>query len=145
MTARDQGDDEGAAVVPVHRSRAVRVLLRITGALALAVGVIGVVVPVLPTTPFVLLSAFCFARASPSLHGWLLRTRLFGPLIREWHRHRAIPWRTKLVAIAMMTATLSVSIVFFVRPLAAQLGLAALGIVLVAVLYRIPSRDAPRG
>jgi len=135
-------DDEPAA--RVHSSRVVRGLLVACGVLCVALGAAGLVLPVLPTTPFMLLAAFCFARASPALHRRLVESRLFGPTIREWQRHHAIPWRTKLTAIALMSATLTVSIVFFVRPLALQLALAALGVVLAAWLYRIPSRDRPR-
>ena len=72
--------------------------------------------PVLPTTPFMLLAAFCFMRASPRLHQRLLRSRTFGPMIREWEQHRAIPWRTKLTAIALMSVTMAASIYLFVRP-----------------------------
>ncbi|MBK9704910.1 MAG: YbaN family protein [Betaproteobacteria bacterium] len=104
----------------------------------------GLLLPVLPTTPFMLLAAYCFARASPRLHRRLLDSRSFGPMIREWQRHRALAWRTKLTAIALMSATLGVSIVFFVRQPAVQLILALLGVALAVWLYRIPSRDRPR-
>lgn len=139
--------DTGKADEPlprVHSSRVVRGLLLACGVLCVALGAAGLVLPVLPTTPFMLLAAFCFARASPALHRRLVESRLFGPTIREWQRHRAIPWRTKLTAIALMSATLTVSIVFFVRPVALQFVLAALGVGLAAWLYRIPSRDRPR-
>ena len=64
----------------------------------------GVVLPLLPATPFVLLSAYCFARSSPRLHGWLLAHKLFGPLIRNWEQHRAISPRAKLLATLQLTA-----------------------------------------
>ncbi len=128
----------------VHASPIVRGVLLACGALCVALGAVGLVLPVLPTTPFMLLAAFCFARASPALHRRLVASRVFGPTIREWQRHRAIPWRTKLTAIALMSATLAVSIVFFVRPLGLKIMLALLGVGLAAWLYRIPSRDHPR-
>jgi hypothetical protein len=78
------------------------------------------------------------------LHRRLLDSRSFGPMIREWQRHRAIAWRTKLTAIVLMSATLAVSIVFFVRQPTLQLILALLGVALAVWLYRIPSRDRPR-
>jgi hypothetical protein len=121
----------------------VRGLFLAAGIGCLALGIAGLVLPVLPTTPFVLLAAFCFARASPRLHQRLLRSRTFGPIVREWEQHRAIPWRTKLIAIALMSATLAVSIAFFVRPWPLQLALALLGLGLAVWLYRFPSRDRP--
>jgi len=134
-------DEPGSA--RVHASRVVRGVLLGCGVLCVALGAAGLVLPVLPTTPFMLLAAFCFARASPALHRRLVQSRLFGPTIVEWERHRTIPWRTKLTAIALMSATLAVSIVFFVQPTALRIALALLGVVLAVWLYRIPSRDRP--
>lgn len=62
-------------------------------------GVIGVFLPVLPTTPFIILAAACFARSSPRLEAWLLSHRIFGPLLRDWRERGAIPRRAKLAAL----------------------------------------------
>ncbi len=132
--------DDGADVRP-HDSRVVRWLLLAAGTLCVALGVIGIFVPVLPTTPFLLLAAACYARASERFYLWLVRNRTFGPTIREWRRHRSIPYRTKVVAIALMTGTIAVSIVLLARYPLVQLALAAIGVVVGAWLYRIPSRD----
>ena len=113
------------------------------GVLSLGLGILGVFLPVLPTTPFVLLAAACFARSSDRFYRWLLAHRSFGPMVREWRTHRSIPYRTKLVAIALMAASLSASIVFFVRPAWLQAALAVFGVGLAVWLYRIPSRDRP--
>jgi len=59
----------------------------------------------LPTTPFVLLAAFCFSRSSERCERWLLNHRHFGPMVRDWREHRAIPWRAKCIAWAMMAAS----------------------------------------
>jgi uncharacterized protein len=117
-----------------------RGLLIGAGVVSLVLGIIGVVLPVLPTTPFVLLAAACFARSSQRFHAMLLRNRLFGSLIREWEQHRSIPRRTKLWAIALMSLTLGSSIVFFVQAPALKLLLAATGVGVAVWLYRIPSR-----
>jgi uncharacterized membrane protein YbaN (DUF454 family) len=121
--------------------QAVRAVWLAAGFLALGLGIVGVVLPVLPTTPFILLAAACFARSSRRFHDWLLHHRHFGPLVREWREHRSIPYRTKLVAIAMMAATLTVSIVFFVPDGRLQAALAVFGALLAAWLWRVPSRD----
>jgi len=99
---------------------------------------------VLPATPFILLAAACFARSSERFHGWLLNHRAFGPLVREWHQHRSIPYRTKMTAIALMSLSLAVSVVFFVEQVAVRWALGAMGVLLAAWLYSVPSRDKPR-
>lgn len=81
----------------------------VIGLTSLALGIVGVVLPLLPTAPFVLLSAYCFARSSPRLHDWLLTHRSFGPLIRNWEQHRAIAPRAKLLALASMAVMLGMS------------------------------------
>lgn len=116
-----------------------RSLLVGAGVVSLMLGIIGVVLPVLPTTPFVLLAAACFARSSRRFHAMLLQNRIFGPLIREWEQHRSIPRRTKLWAISLMSLTLGSSIVFFVQPPLLKLLLAAMGLGVAVWLYRIPS------
>jgi uncharacterized protein len=115
------------------------------GFLALALGIAGIVLPVLPTTPFMLLAAACFARSSPRFHQWLLRHRTFGPIVSEWERHRAIPYRTKIWGIVLMSMTLAASITFFVRPVWLKAALAVFGVAMAVWLYRRPSRDRPHG
>ncbi|MGZ9031801.1 MAG: YbaN family protein [Burkholderiaceae bacterium] len=127
------------------RSRVVRLLFTLAGAIALGVGIIGIFLPLLPTTPFVLLAAACFARGSESFHQWLLANRTFGPMVREWEGHRSIPYRTKITAIILMSLTMAVSITFFVRPVWLKVVLALLGSGLAVWMYRIPSRDRPAG
>lgn len=127
-----------------HRhSVPVRVLFAGLGALALALGVLGVFLPLLPTTPFLLLAAACFARASRRASRYLLEHPRFGPLIHEWSAHRSIPYRTKRRALALIALSFSVSIVFFVPGWPARLIMGAGGLILMAWIARIPSRDAP--
>jgi uncharacterized membrane protein YbaN (DUF454 family) len=139
----DAGDHAARRHVAVrpHASPLVRGLLIAAGTICVALGLIGLFLPLLPTTPFMLLAAACFARSSRRFHDRLLASRTFGPLVREWEQHRSIPRRTKLTAIALMSLTLAVSIVFFVEPRWLQALLAALGIALAVWLYRVPSRD----
>ncbi|MBI4193865.1 MAG: YbaN family protein [Betaproteobacteria bacterium] len=126
-----------------HDSRVIRVVLAALGLVFVGVGIAGVVLPVLPATPFFLLAAACFARASVRFYNWLLNHRVLGPTAREWQLHRSIPYRTKLWAIALMSGTLAISTLFFVEGLVLQLLLAALGALLAIWLWRVPSRDAP--
>ncbi|MFA7431199.1 MAG: YbaN family protein [Rhodospirillaceae bacterium] len=73
---------------------------------------LGVALPVLPTTPFVLLAAWAFAKGSPRLERWLIEHPRFGPLLRDWRGHRRIPLHAKILSVSMMAASLG-HLVFF--------------------------------
>ena len=77
-----------------HGSPVVRALFFIAGIVSLGFAIAGIFLPVLPTTPLVLLAATCFARSYRPFHEWLIAHRLFGPILREWHEHRSIPYRS---------------------------------------------------
>lgn len=135
--------DEAATPRPNRRARPVRALFLVLGTVFLGLAALGIVVPVLPTTPFVLLAAACYLRASTRLHDRLLRSRTFGPTIVAWQEHGAIPPRAKAIAITMVILTFSLSIAFAVEPPLLRAGLAILGVVLVAWLARRPSWTPP--
>jgi uncharacterized membrane protein YbaN (DUF454 family) len=137
-------NDERVDADEVHSSAAVRAAFIGAGTLFLILGIIGIFLPLLPTTPFVLLAAACYARGSRRFYDWLLANRTFGPMILEWRRHRSIPYRTKITSILLMSATLGVSIVFFVESLQLKALLTLMGLALAIWMYRIPSRDRPR-
>ena len=80
-----------------------RLLWMLAGGASLLLGFIGIFLPLLPTTPFVLLAAFCFARGSPRIEAWLLRHPRFGPMVRDWRSDRVIPLRAKQLATLMMS------------------------------------------
>ncbi|SIO47579.1 hypothetical protein SAMN05444722_2430 [Rhodovulum sp. ES.010] len=88
----------------------VRAAWLITGAVALGLGVLGIFLPLLPTTGFLLLAAFCFARSSPVLYHWLLRHPHLGTPILHWREHRAISTRAKRLALLSMAATILISL-----------------------------------
>jgi hypothetical protein len=129
--------------VQKHDSRAMRALFVTLGLLCVGLGIAGVVLPVLPATPFFLLAAACFARASERFYNRLLNNPTFGPTIREWRRHHSIAFRTKLWAILLMSSMLAISTMFFVHDPMARVGLATLGMLLAIWMWRIPSRDRP--
>jgi uncharacterized membrane protein YbaN (DUF454 family) len=90
-------------------SHAKRIALILVGLVSLALGAIGVFLPLLPTTPFVLVSAIAFAKSSDRLHQWLVDHDLFGPLIANWREHGAISRRTKVISVLSMIAILVIS------------------------------------
>lgn len=96
---------------------------------SLGLGLVGIVVPGLPTVPFVLLSAFAAARGSSRLHGWLLAHRQFGPIIRDWQDSGAVSRRAKWLASIMMSA--SAILMLLLMP---DRWMAAPGIVVMAIV-----------
>lgn len=97
----------GNSALPGRRQRILNLILKAAGLLFVGLGLAGVLLPLLPTTPFLLLAAGCFARSSPAFHDWLLSHRLFGPYIRDWDRDRSIPLSAKVTAVTMMAASLT--------------------------------------
>jgi len=137
-------EDEPPYEIPeseLHPSMLVRVVLLTLGSLALLLGIIGIFLPGLPTTPFVLVAAACYARASETFYRRLIVNPTVGPLIIEWRRHHSIPYRIKVIAITTMSLTICVSIWTLSAMPWLQAMLAFIGVSTAAVLWRIPSRD----
>lgn len=89
-----------------------RFLFNAVGMLSLALGVLGIFLPLLPTTPLLLLAAFCFARGSDRMYQWLLNHPLFGRTIRNFREHQAVTVQTKIIAIALLWLAIG-NVVFF--------------------------------
>lgn len=87
-----------------------RAIYMVSGFCALALAIVGIVLPLLPTTPFLLVSAFCFARSSPKFHDWLLAHPYFGTVIKEWQQYRAISKRSKISAMVVILFTMVLSV-----------------------------------
>jgi len=97
-----------------HRPILLRATWLTIGLLSLAAGAAGIVLPGLPTTPFIFLSAFCFARSSDRFLDCLTNSRLFGPILREWNENRALPsQRVKVGAIGFALVCFGASILYF--------------------------------
>lgn len=122
------------------RARLKRALLAGVGLLALFLGLLGAVLPGLPTTPFVLLAAACFAKASPRLHQWLVQHRWLGPMVRDWEAHHTLPLRIKWLASGMMSVMVGIS----AWQLQGRPGLQAVvlisGLIGCSVVWLIPTR-----
>ena len=109
------------------------------GLVAVLLAALGAALPLLPTTPFLLVAAFAFARSSERWHAWLLSHRVFGPIIDDWRRHRAIDRRTKIVGVGSMVAVLVVSVALGVGPVV----LAVQALALTASAAFVLSRPLP--
>ena len=82
-------------------------ILRVFGYVFVGLGIVGAFLPLLPTTPFLLLALACFARSSPAVHDWLITHRTLGPYIVDWERDRSIPLLAKIASVTMMSASLT--------------------------------------
>lgn len=130
--------------IRLHDSPVIRYLYLAAGFAALILAAAGVVLPILPTTPFVLLAAACFARSSKHFHDRLLANRIAGPIIREWIEHRSIPRRIKRWVYFLLAISFGSSILMMPSGWH-QVMLAVLGLILVVFIWRIPVRDLPTG
>ena len=115
MTASDYSNVPAAESMDDFGPPVRRWLLIAFGWTCVGIGMVGVVTPGLPTTVFILAAAWAFARSSRRFHRWLYTHPRFGPMIRDWDEHRVIPVRAKILAIAMMTASLIFVAVFVAK------------------------------
>jgi uncharacterized membrane protein YbaN (DUF454 family) len=130
------------------RPNAVRGLRRLgyvaLGLFFVGLAVLGVLLPVLPTTPFLLLASYFFVRSSPRLNGWLLRSRVFGGLLRDWQRHRGVRPRVKITAVTVLVAAVASSALLADLSPLLLIVLLCLGLVGLVVVLRLPVvRDRP--
>ncbi|MHC1706195.1 MAG: YbaN family protein [Bacteroidales bacterium] len=115
----------------------------LVGSITLVLGIIGILIPGLPTTPFLLISAWAFARGSERLHRWLIGHKIFGPYIKEYLEHRGLTRTTKIVAISLMTVMVTLSILFFIELLWVKILVSLAGIAGLIVIVRLPTVKIP--
>ena len=118
-----------------------RIILIIIGWLSVALGTLGVFLPLLPTTPFILLAAWCFARSSPRFHHWLLYRSWFGGYLRHWQQYRAMPPGAKPRAVVMILLTFAISL-WLVNLTWVRILLLIILTCLLIFMWRIPVVDA---
>jgi len=92
-----------------------RYLLIVFGTFFLALGIIGIILPLLPTTPFLLLAAACFVRSSRKAYNWLLNNKWFGSYIKKYHEGKGVPLKIKIMAISFLWITILASIFFIIE------------------------------
>jgi uncharacterized protein len=123
-----------------NKQKVVKTLLLVGGTVSLVLGAVGIFLPILPTTPFLLLSAACYLRSSERMYKWLLGNRWFGEYIKNYQEGRGIPAKTKMVALAILWAAIFYSTLMVVDEiLIAQIALLAIAIGVSVHLVRIPT------
>jgi uncharacterized membrane protein YbaN (DUF454 family) len=118
-----------------------RQLLLAAGTLSLAIGIVGIFVPILPTTPFLLLAAGCYLRSSQRFYNWLMGNRFFGNYIRNYIEGRGIPLKVKLFIIILLWVTIGISIWLVAKPLVTIILLiVAVGVTLHIIFIRVKQK-----
>ncbi|MDX5628119.1 MULTISPECIES: DUF454 family protein [unclassified Brenneria] len=120
-----------------------RALLIVMGWTAVVLATLGVVLPLLPTTPFLLLAAWCFARSSPRFHHWLLYRSWFGGYLRHWQRHRALPPGAKWKAVVVILLTFAISL-WLIKMIWVRVLLLVIMAILLTFMLRLPVVDPER-
>ncbi|MFZ7138705.1 MAG: YbaN family protein [archaeon] len=120
-------------------NKLVRSLFFVAGTITLLLGAVGVVLPILPTTPFLLVSLACYLRSSERMTHWMLNNKYFGKYIRNYTEGKGIPMKTKLFAIAVLWITITISGVILVPILVVQIILLVVATAVTVHLVRLPT------
>ena len=123
-----------------HSSKHVRYVLVAIGTVSLVIGLIGIILPLLPTTPFLLIAAACYARSSDRFYDALLANRIFGPPIKEWHDYRSVAKKTKVVSIIVVIISFGITIGFVLNAPLPRIILSIVALGLIVVLFFLPTR-----
>jgi uncharacterized membrane protein YbaN (DUF454 family) len=117
-------------------------MIRLLGFVFLALALVGVFLPLLPTTPFVLLAAACFAQSSERMHRWILANPTFGPMVRDWELKRCVNCRVKVIAIGSMAVVGGFSVFLALDTMAWRLAGSALLLIGSLVVLRLETCEA---
>jgi uncharacterized protein len=133
--------------LPKHRlhdpqtylDHAARWMLIAAGMICVGLGAIGVILPGLPTTPFLLLAAYCFARSSEHFHAWLINHRWFGSYVRNFEEGRGMTRSAKATTVLIIWLSFGVTIVFFVPVVWGQVGMVLMAVTVSLYIVRLPT------
>lgn len=132
-------DHESAKRAPIPIWR--RIVFGVLAAFFFVLGAIGLILPGLPTTPFLLLTSYFLVRSVPSLNDRLLRSRIFGAVLTDWQQHRGVRKNVKLKAVVVVVAAVAAALWFSGLPLWAKFSIASFAAIGIVVISRLPSID----
>ncbi len=101
--------------------------------------IIGIFLPLIPTTPFLLLSAYCFSRSSEKYYQWLLNHRIFGPIITDWNKYGVVSVKSKIIAVSMIIALFSYSLIYVEVAPIVKIIISLIGLSVITFLLTRPS------
>ena len=117
-----------------------KILLNVIGCIAVVLAILGIFLPLLPTTPFLLLASACFVRGSERMHRWLRNHRLFGEYLRNFEDNRALPLRGKIVTLVLLWLSMAYSI-YLVKSLLLRLMLLAIAASVTVMILRMKTLE----
>ncbi|MCX7945238.1 MAG: YbaN family protein [Deltaproteobacteria bacterium] len=117
-----------------------KILYLTVGFISLCLGIIGIFLPILPTTPFLLLSGFCFAKSSDKMHNWLMTNRYFGRYISDYRSGLGIPLKIKIYSISLLWITILSSSIFFIANIALKIFLIVIAIIVTIHIVSVKTR-----
>jgi len=127
--------------MPEERGRlkesTMKLVYNIAGTISLLFAFIGIILPVLPTTPFILISAACYYKGSKKLHNWLLKNPIFGPIIKDYEKHRGMKKTTKIKALLIMWSAVLASSFFILETLLMRAIIITIAIIGTIVMIRV--------
>ncbi len=121
----------------------IKILFNIAGTVALILAVLGLFLPLLPATPFLLLASACYLRGSDRLHGWLMNNKIFGPYLAAMQSGGGIPMRAKIMALVFLWASLAVS-AWFIQIAWLRIGLLIPGVAVTVYVLKAKTLRASR-
>jgi uncharacterized membrane protein YbaN (DUF454 family) len=133
---QETGHGQPTAPLPPGKVALMRALWASIGLLSVAIGLAGIVLPLVPTTPMMILAAACFAKSSPRLHDWLWHHPVFGPAIQDWRRHGSIPKKAKLFSVLAMALAFGLSLWLGVAPKVLGIQAVVLSVMALWILTR---------
>ena len=119
-----------------------RTFLLLAGHVSLALGIVGILVPLLPTTPFLLLAAACYIRGSKSTYNWLMNHRIFGTYIKNYQEGGGISTKLKIVLIVMIWATIPLSSVLIIESFVIRGVLLVIAAIVSIIILRLPTHNS---
>jgi uncharacterized membrane protein YbaN (DUF454 family) len=137
-------DDNLPRMAQIVRNRWLRVLYVGLGFLSLGIGIVGTVLPGIPTTMPILLAAFFFSKSSQRFDDWLVNHKVFGPLVRDWRAGRGFTARAKAVALIAIAVTFTITVVWAVDHTAVRVGLILLALGVSTYILSLPTKRLER-
>lgn len=134
-----------AGAVPQLATGLKRLGYLLGGLIAVGLAYLGAILPGLPTTPWVLLASYCFARSSPRLQRWLRRTPVFGHLIHDWERHRGVRRPVKVLAVCLVVGVVGASIILGGLPIWVKAVIGSLALIGISTIVFVVPTARPHG
>ena len=139
MKHSSANEDQNIHLAEESSNPVIRILWVVLGSFFVGIGGIGVVVPGLPTTLFLILAAACYIRSSQKLYDWLISNKTFGPYLKDYREGKGIPKKAKILAVSMIVLFVGYSVIFGIEDLNLRIAVGALGLTgLLYVIFKVP-------